>query len=107
MAGYDRHSETERELISDEELATQSLFKIQSDPDTKDQVTTRVVCKTMEMNLNSYLVKGFYFVKQIKHTSEIDRPWNFMRYDMYMLIQKSGDRIVLIFFLHFANCTIV
>jgi len=36
MIGYDRHSTTERVLINDEELITQSWFKIQSDPNTKD-----------------------------------------------------------------------
>lgn len=71
MAGYDRHSETERELISDEELATQSLFKIQSDPDTKGQVTTRVVCKTMEMNL--HMPQNVLAETELRHLAAI--PW--------------------------------
>jgi len=32
MVGYDRHSETERVLVSDEGIAIQSLLKIQSGP---------------------------------------------------------------------------
>jgi len=71
LAGYDRHSETERELISDEELATQSLFKIQSDPDTKGQVTTRVVCKTMEMNM--HMPQNVLAETELRHLAAI--PW--------------------------------
>lgn len=38
MVGYDRHSETERVFVNNEDLTSQSLYKIQSNPDSKDQV---------------------------------------------------------------------
>jgi len=39
MTGYGRHSTTERVLVNNEELVTQSWLEIQSAPDSKGQVS--------------------------------------------------------------------
>jgi len=57
--------------MSYEELATQSLFKIQSDPDSKGQVTTYVVSKTMEMNM--HLPQNVLAETELRHLAAT--PW--------------------------------
>ena len=49
MVGYGRHSTTERVLVNDEGLAIRSLLKIQSGPDSKDQVS-KMLYKTQRPN---------------------------------------------------------